>query len=57
MLTAAYAVSGAKRPASMMDTFAHGPIAGGVTSFQVTPLSAVMWISPSSVPTQMRLMS
>ncbi len=41
----------------MTDTFAHGPTPGGVTSFQVTPLSAVTWISPSSVPTQMRLMS
>ena len=36
----------------MMDTLAHGPISGGVTFFQVLPLSRVTWISPSSVPAQ-----
>ena len=46
------------RPASMIETLLHGPIAGGVTSVHVTPaVPVVTWINPSSVPTQMRLMS
>ena len=57
MLTAAYAVRASKRPASMLKTFIHGLSAGGVTSFQVTPPSALVLITPSSVPIQMRLMS
>ena len=42
VLTAAYAVSASKRPASMMKTFMNGAISGGVTSVQVTPPSAVV---------------
>ena len=38
----------------MIDTFAHGFSAGGVTFFHVFPPSVVTWIRPSSVPTQMR---
>ena len=41
----------------MIETLAHGVSAGGVTSFQVSPPSAVVWISPSSVPAQMRVTS
>ena len=38
--------------ASRMEIFHHGPMAGGVTSRQVRPLSRVTWIRPSSVPAQ-----
>ena len=38
-----------------MKTFQYGPICGGVTSLHVTPPSRVVWITPSSVPIQMRL--
>ncbi len=54
VLTAAYAVSASKCPASMLNTFMNGVIAGGVTSVQVLPPSVVVWIMPSSVPTQRR---
>ena len=57
VLTAAYAVRPSKRPASMLKTFIHGLNPVGVTSFQVTPPSVVVLMTPSSVPIQMRLTS
>ena len=36
----------------MMPTVLHSVIAAGVTFFQVFPLSIVIWMFPSSVPTQ-----
>src|SRR5690349_7806378 len=50
--TAAYAVPASKCDASMMLTMLHSVTAGGVTFFQVFPPSFVIWIFPSSVPTQ-----
>jgi len=49
--------SGLKRPASIKDTLAQGPIPDGVTSFLVRPPSEVTWIIPSSVPIQRRRIS
>ena len=57
VLTAAYATFASECDASMIETFAHGPISGGVTFFQLLPLSRVTWIRPSSVPAQMVLLS
>ena len=41
----------------MVNTFMKSVICGGVTLVQFAPPSAVVWITPSSVPTQMRLTS
>ena len=41
----------------MVNTFMNAVSCGGVTLFQCSPPSAVVWITPSSVPIQMRLMS
>ena len=38
----------------MIETFAHGTSCGGVTSVQFVPPLRVTWISPSSVPAQIR---
>ena len=56
MLIAAYAVLASKCDASMSETFAHGvELPAASRSSSVLPPSRVTWISPSSVPAQMRV--
>ena len=46
-----------KRPGSTVNTFMKSVTCGGVTLVHVAPPSAVVAMTPSSVPIQMRLMS
>src|SRR5690242_1747571 len=57
VFAAAYAVCPSKCPASMLKMRVHGLIAAGVTFFHVEPPSVVTWMTPSSLPVQMVLMS
>src|SRR5262245_13217464 len=52
VFAAAYATSGSKCPASILKMRVHGLIDGGVTFVHVVPPSRVIWMLPSSVPTQ-----